>query len=67
MVRPSGNVGREYELDGLIFEPGEQELGERRVDWDFILRRFGFYFPDAPADDSRWLCGYRGRADSFRR
>lgn len=52
MIRPSGDVGREYEPGGPILEPGEQELGESRVDGNFVLRRFGFYFADAPAHDA---------------
>src|SRR3954454_4804745 len=52
MIRPPGDMGREYEPDGLIFQPGQQELGERRVDWDFVFGSFGFYSSDTPADDS---------------
>ncbi len=52
MIRPPGDVGRKHKPACAISTPRKQQLREYRIERDFVMGSFGFYFADAPADNA---------------
>src|SRR3974390_1913798 len=44
--------GREDQAFSRLPSPPTEDVSERRIKWDFILRRLGLHPPDASADDT---------------